>query len=47
MAHAGFPNGVHTDADRLMDKIKNGTNFSRRLIIEIDSNRVGEGNSSN
>lgn len=42
MAHAGFPNGVHTDANKLMDKIKNETDFSRRLIIEIDSNRVGE-----
>lgn len=42
MAHAGFPNGVHTDANKLMDKIKNETDFSRTLIIEIDSNRVGE-----
>lgn len=42
MAHAGFPNGVHTDANKLMDKIKNETDFSRRLIIEIDSKRIGE-----
>jgi RimJ/RimL family protein N-acetyltransferase len=42
MAHAGFPNGIHTDADKLMEKIKNETDTSRRLIIEIDSNRVGE-----
>jgi RimJ/RimL family protein N-acetyltransferase len=42
MAHAGFPNGIHTDANKLMDKIKNETDISRRLIIEIDSNRVGE-----
>jgi RimJ/RimL family protein N-acetyltransferase/2'-5' RNA ligase len=42
MAHAGFPNGIHTDADKLMDKIKNETDTSRRLIIGIDSNRVGE-----
>ncbi|MDF2884085.1 MAG: hypothetical protein K0R54_4651 [Clostridiaceae bacterium] len=44
MAHAGFPNGVHTDANKLMEKIKDDTDFSRRLIIEIDSNRVGEMN---
>lgn len=42
MAHAGFPNGVHTDFNNLMEKIKNETDISRRLIIEIDSNRVGE-----
>jgi hypothetical protein len=42
MAHAGFPNGIHTDADELMDKIKNETDAARRLIIEIDSKRVGE-----
>lgn len=42
MAHAGFPNGVHTDANKLMDKITNETDVSRRLIIEIDTNRVGE-----
>jgi len=37
MAHAGFPHGVHTDVDKLMDKIKNENDTSRRLIIEIDS----------
>lgn len=42
MAHAGFPNGVHTDFNNLMEKIKNETNISRRLIIEIDFIRVGE-----
>jgi RimJ/RimL family protein N-acetyltransferase len=42
MAHAGFPNGIHTDANKLMDKIKNKTDFSRNLIIEIDTNRIGE-----
>lgn len=42
MAHAGFPNGINTDSNKLMDKIKNETDFSRILIIEIDSNRVGE-----
>lgn len=42
MAHAGFSNGVHTDFENLMEKIKNETDISRRLIIEIDSIRVGE-----
>jgi len=42
MAHAGFPNGIHTDVDELMDKIKNENDSSRWLIVEIDSNRVGE-----
>jgi RimJ/RimL family protein N-acetyltransferase len=44
MAHAGFPNGVFTDVDKLMDKIKNASDTARRLIIEIDSKRVGEMN---
>lgn len=42
MAHAGFPNGVHTDVDELEIKIKSGSDTARRLIIEIDSKRVGE-----
>lgn len=42
MVHGGFPNGIYTDFDNLMEKIKNETDISRRLIIEIDSIRVGE-----
>jgi RimJ/RimL family protein N-acetyltransferase len=42
MAHAGFPNGIHTDAEKLMNKIVNETDIARRLIIEINSKRVGE-----
>lgn len=42
MAHAGFPNGIHTDAEKLMDKIVNETDMARRLIIEINLKRVGE-----
>lgn len=42
MAHAGFPNGVYTDADKLSNKIKNETDAARRLIMEINTNRVGE-----
>ena len=42
MAHAGFPNGLHTDIDELIERLKNEKDTSRRLIIEIDFNRVGE-----
>lgn len=42
MAHAGFPNGIQTDIDELIDELSKETDKSRRLIIEIDSNRVGE-----
>jgi RimJ/RimL family protein N-acetyltransferase len=42
MAHAGFPNGVHTDVDKLMDEIRNGTGNTKRLIIEMDTIKVGE-----
>lgn len=42
MAHAGFPNGIQTDINELIDKLSKETDKSRRLIIEIDSNIVGE-----
>lgn len=42
MAHAGFPNGIQTDANKLMNSINSETDISRRLIIEIDTNKVGE-----
>lgn len=42
MAHAGFPNGINTNIDELMDQLRNEKDTARRLIIEIDSNRVGE-----
>lgn len=42
MDHAGFPNGLHTDIDELMDILKNEKDSTSRLIIEVDSNRVGE-----
>ncbi|GFP75373.1 GNAT family N-acetyltransferase [Clostridium fungisolvens] len=44
MAHAGFPNGIYTDSDKLMDSIRNETDSARRLIIEIDNKCVGEMN---
>lgn len=42
MAHAGFPNGIQTDIDELIDRLSRETDNGRQLIIEIDSNRVGE-----
>jgi RimJ/RimL family protein N-acetyltransferase len=42
MTHAGFPNGVQTDVNKLSEIIRNDNDISRRLIIEIDSNKVGE-----
>lgn len=42
MAHAGFPNGIQTDIDELIDKLSKETDNSRLLIIEIGSNRIGE-----
>ncbi|MBK1809960.1 GNAT family N-acetyltransferase [Clostridium sp. YIM B02505] len=44
MAHAGFPNGIYTDADKLAERIKDENSSSRILIIEIDCNKVGEMN---
>lgn len=42
MAHAGFPNGIQTNIDELIDRLIKETDNARRLIIEIDSNRIGE-----
>ncbi|MHC1693922.1 MAG: GNAT family N-acetyltransferase [Eubacteriales bacterium] len=42
MAHAGFPNGVVTDRERLRERIENGGDSDARLIIEIDEKTVGE-----
>ncbi|GKU27869.1 hypothetical protein [Clostridium folliculivorans] len=45
MAHAGFPNGVYTDSEKLKDSIRNQTDgAARRIIIEIDNKSVGEMN---
>jgi RimJ/RimL family protein N-acetyltransferase len=44
MAHAGFPNGLGTDADEIVALIKNGKRNNRRMIIEIDSEPIGEMN---
>ena len=42
MAHAGFPNGIQTNIDELIYKLSKETDKARRLIIEIDLNKVGE-----
>ncbi|HFD2030012.1 TPA: GNAT family N-acetyltransferase [Clostridium perfringens] len=42
MEHSGFPNGIHTDINELTNKLKNQNSNSKRLIIEINSNPVGE-----
>lgn len=44
MAHAGFPNGLGTDADEIVGLIKKENRNNRRMIIEIDSELVGEMN---
>lgn len=42
MAHAGFPNGIQTDIDKLIDRLSKENDNARTLIIETDSNRIGE-----
>lgn len=44
MAHAGFPNGLYTDPKKLAEQIENESHLSKRLIIEIETNKVGEMN---
>lgn len=42
MAHAGFPNGVYTDINKLIERLQSSKENSKRLIIEIDTIPVGE-----
>lgn len=42
MAHAGFPNGIKTDIDKLIDRLSKQNDNARILIIEIDTKKVGE-----
>ncbi len=43
MAHAGFPNGLGTSAERIAEEIKNDSDVTRRrLIIESDNKPIGE-----
>ena len=42
MAHAGFPNGLGTSVEEIIDELKGDTLEHQRLIIEIDDRAVGE-----
>lgn len=43
MAHAGFPHGLNTNADKIKDQIANDSDETkRRLILERDNKPVGE-----
>ena len=44
MAHAGFPDGVHTNAERIRKQIENYTDKKRTLIIEYKNIPIGEMN---
>lgn len=44
MAHAGFPDGVHTNAKRIREQIENYTDKKRTLIIEYKNIPIGEMN---
>lgn len=43
MAHAGFPNGLGTAPEAIVESLaKDGDTTGRRLILEVDSTPVGE-----
>ena len=44
MAHAGFPNGVNTNEERIKKQIKNYTDAHRVLMIEYKGKAIGEMN---
>lgn len=44
MAHAGFPNGTGEKAEDIAARIAQETDQSRRLILELDGNPIGEMN---
>lgn len=44
MAHAGFPNGVNTNEERIKEQIKNYTEAHRVLMIEYKGKTIGEMN---
>lgn len=46
MAHAGFPNGVYTDSEKLKNSIINETDAARSIIIEVNNKSIGEMNYS-
>ena len=44
MAHAGFPDGLHTTVEKVASSLANDSENSRRLILEIDDVPAGEMN---
>ena len=42
MAHAGFPNGIGTSAEEIVETIKQDNDLNRRLILEFESVAIGE-----
>lgn len=43
MAHAGFPLGLGTSVEKIIEQISSDTDYTRRrLVIEIDGEQVGE-----
>lgn len=44
MAHAGFPDGFHTNTERIKNQIENYTDKKRTLIIEYKYIPIGEMN---
>jgi len=44
MKHAGFPNGLNTNMNNIIEQIREEDDNHHRLIIEIASNPVGEMN---
>lgn len=42
MAHAGFPNGLKTDINKLIDKLNKESDNKKRLMMVINNKRVGE-----
>lgn len=44
MAHAGFPDGLGTDAEKVARQLAGDSPRGRRLILEVDGIPVGEAN---
>ncbi|MGZ9584320.1 GNAT family N-acetyltransferase [Paenibacillus marinisediminis] len=44
MAHAGFPNGIGTTEQQIIENLDTDTDLNRRLILEISGVPVGEMN---
>ncbi|WP_058304250.1 GNAT family N-acetyltransferase [Gorillibacterium timonense] len=42
MAHAGFPNGIGTTEQEVLNRILADNDSSRRLILEVDGISIGE-----